>query len=128
MIGIIIGLILIFLAIRMLNDFKLISKEGVEVEGIIFGFEQSSSTGTSVSYPIVRFLTLEKEWITQITTIGITFGFYKKGEKIKIIYQKKNPKKFYIKNKKTFMVPFTIIIIALIFIILEVLKLTNVIS
>ena len=124
----ILGGILLLLAIRILNNFKSISKEGIAVEGIIFGLEQSISTGTGVSYPIVRFLTQENEWITQKSTIGVIPGFYKKGEKINILYRKNNPNNFYIKDKKTSIVPFIMIAVALILIILGTLKLLNIIN
>jgi hypothetical protein len=125
---IIIGVILIFLAIKILNNFKSISKEGVNVKGIVFEFEQIASTGTSVSYPIVRFLTLQNEWITQKSTAGVVPGFYKKGEELNIIYQKDNPNKFYVKDKKTSSVPLIIIAIALVLIILGILKSMNVVN
>ncbi|MBV9962650.1 MAG: hypothetical protein JO072_10420 [Parafilimonas sp.] len=128
-ITILIAVIIMIVAISTLNKFKSISKNGIEVEGIVFDLQASSSAITNVnaSYPIIRFLTKENEWITEKSDIGVIPGFYKSGEKLIIVYENGNPKNFYIKNAKSYSVHYIMIIIAIIFIIPAILKLIGVI-
>ena len=72
---------------------------------------------------LLQFVFNEKEWITEKSNIGTIPGLHKNGEKVNIVYEIDNPQNFYIKNNKTYSVPYIIIGIASILIIAGVLKL-----
>ncbi|MBP7345360.1 MAG: hypothetical protein KA952_02375 [Sediminibacterium sp.] len=88
---IILAITVIVIAIFTLNKYKKISAIGVEAEGIIFEIESSSTSvnTTTLTYPIVRFLTRKNEWITQKASVSIVPSTYKKGQKIKVSRPKK---------------------------------------
>jgi hypothetical protein len=108
---ILISITLIYVAIRILLIRKKIKKTGIEVEGVIFDTELFSNPGaSSISFPIVRFVTEDKLWITKASGIGVIPGTYKKGKKIKIVYEKALPENFYIKDWMTDSIPVIMII------------------
>ena len=84
--------------------------------------QSSGNANTNAGYPIIRFLTKENDWITEKSNIGTIPGLYKNGEKLIIVYENGNPKNFYIKNIKSYSVPYIMIAIAIVFIILWSLK------
>ena len=110
---IVISLFIILMAVRILLDVRRISNHGWEAKGIIFNLEQSVGTDNIISCPIVRFLTKEDNWITKPGKIGVIPGIYKKGKAVTVIYQNDNPNNFFIKNKLTFLIPITMLCIAL---------------
>ena len=75
--------------------------------------EQLVGTDNNISYPIVRFLTKENDWITKSSRIGLIPGIYKKGKEVSVIYQNDNPNNFFIKDKLTYLIPISMLIIAL---------------
>ena len=122
-----IAVLLIVFSVNILSKFKFIERNGVEVEGIVFDSQTSSTTDTNVSYPIIRFLTKENDWITEESKIGTIPGLYKSGEKLTVVYENGNPKNFYIKNIKSYSVPYIMISIGVVLIILGILKLIGII-
>ncbi len=123
-ISMIIAVIIIIISVTIKNNLKNISKNGVEVEGIVFDSELST-LGTASTYPVVRFLTKENNWVTEKSSIATMPGFYKKGEKVQIIYRDQEPNKFYINDGRTTSVPIILIVIGSVIIILALLKLTG---
>jgi len=80
-------------------SFTDILKKGISTEGIIFDTEGSDSfSNVQLSYPTVRFLTTNNEWITETSRIGLIPRYYKKGKKVTVIYKPDDPKKFIIKS------------------------------
>jgi hypothetical protein len=97
-----IGLILIIVSISIYIRIKKIRKSGIETEGIIFSSEMASDPNLRFGFPVVRFLTKENEWITE--TYNISLSFYKKGQKITIIYLPDKPTEFIIKTKFNYLI------------------------
>jgi uncharacterized protein DUF3592 len=110
---ILVGVILIMLSLYFTFQFRIIKKKGVQVDGIIFDLEPSSSGSIRTTYPVVRFLTKEQEWITLTSKIGVVPGVYKKGAKVSIIYEPENPQNFLINSKFTTTVPSIILLIGI---------------
>lgn len=108
---------------------KKIKSHGIHVEGIIFDIQQSSVEGGihSISlFPIVRFLMIKKQWITKPGKIGMISGFYKKGAKVRIIYQEDNPDKFLINDRITQIVPVLLYVLAPSLMVISVIRLIRI--
>ena len=101
-----IGIAFILLASKLIGKKKRIIQNGIEVDGIIFGFEyersSSSSNVNNLKYPLIRFLTKEGEWFTEKSDYGSNISFLKKGTKVKVIYNATNPKEFIFKTSFDF--------------------------
>ncbi|MBS1744991.1 MAG: hypothetical protein JST21_02350 [Bacteroidetes bacterium] len=110
---IIISLIIVIIAIKLLINIRKISKEGIEVKGVVFDVAKVGGTENNISYPIIRFLTIENNWITKSSKIGTIPGIYKQGKEVTIVYQSNNPNNFYIKDKFTYFIPVIMVTIAL---------------
>ena len=104
---ILISILIIIVACLLLSNIKRIAAEGVDVEGIIFDKEQSIDN--SGFYPVVRFVTEYDEWITEPSKISVLAWNYKVGSKVSVVYQKNNPKNFFIKDSSTYVVPWIMI-------------------
>ncbi|MBN8721261.1 MAG: DUF3592 domain-containing protein [Sediminibacterium magnilacihabitans] len=108
------AIFLVLAAIVTLTKYKKISNSGVEVEGIVFDLESSSTTNSpTLTFPVIRFLTKKNEWITQKASVSIIPGSYKKGQKITVVYQIDKPTVFFIKSNWTNAVLALMIIIGL---------------
>lgn len=111
---IIISLAVIVIAIIALSKYKKISSNGIEADAIIFDFESSPTNGdTTITFPIVRFVTKKNEWITQKASVSIIPYSYKKGQSVVVVYSKENPSDFFIKSNWTNGVLIAMIIIGL---------------
>lgn len=113
--AILIVLAFAFLIIGSLSYFTFIkiSKNGIVTDGVIFDTESSTINNVRISYPTVRFLTVNNEWITETSKTGLFPSYYKNGEKVIVIYNPDNPKQFLIKSNYNKVVPFVIIIAGL---------------
>lgn len=111
---VLISLFVLFAAIATMNKIKRIKAIGQKTEGIIFDKEASNTTvgDTTITYPIVRFLTLNKEWITQKSSVSIIPGFYKKGEKVTVVYNPSTPTDFFIQSSNTYTVITILILVS----------------
>jgi hypothetical protein len=49
-------------------------------------------------YPVIRYVTLEKEWVTKKYDIGSSPPAFKEGETVKVIYSPDNHQQFTIDN------------------------------
>jgi len=117
---------IIIIACLLLSNVKRITAEGVTTEGIIFDKDQSIDD--SGVYPIVRFLTEDNEWITEKSNIVVLPWTYKAGNRESIIYQKSNPKNFFIKDKLIYVVPWIMIGISVCLLIQGLISLFTVLS
>lgn len=109
---IIISFLVILIALKQLSNVRKISNHGTEVKGIVFNVEQLVGTYNNISYPIVRFLTKENDWVVKSSRIGLIPGIYKKGKEVSVIYQNDNPNNFFIKDKLIYLIPISMLIIA----------------
>lgn len=111
---IIISLAVIVIAIIALSKYKKISTNGIEADAIIFDIESSPATGdTTITFPIVRFVTEKNEWITQKAAVSIIPYSYKKGQSVVVVYSKDKPTDFFIKSNWTNGILIAMIIIGL---------------
>ena len=107
-------------------------KNGKKADAIIFenNFNSTSSDG-GMYYPVVRFVTEKKEWITQELRIGY-FPAKPEGTKLEVIYDKDNPTNVEINSRTQLeILPrifVSIGITGIIFLILEYLNITGLIS
>lgn len=74
---------------------------GIKVEGVVFELADGGSTRNSTFYyPVIRFLTMEKEWVAQKYDIGGSSNVYHIGDKVKVIYDPENPTNFTIDDTR----------------------------
>lgn len=106
-----IGIIIIILALSLSRKKTSIKKTGIVTEGIVYDLLHDQSTSSNTIYPIIRFLTTQQEWITETANIGMFPGFYKKGQKITVVYDPKNPKQFIINSKINSLFPYVILVL-----------------
>jgi sugar-specific transcriptional regulator TrmB len=78
-----------------------IAKNGLEVEGIVYDFIAGDNNQSNTKYPIIRFVTSKKEWITETYGIGSILGSFKKGQVVTVVYNPDNPKEFFVKSAIT---------------------------
>ena len=88
-----------------MNERSKLRANGVKVEGVVFDMERDPALTISIGtdsgsnrsyYPIVRFVTADKEWVTQKYDIGSYPAAYDIGDKVNIIYDTGDPKHFII--------------------------------
>jgi hypothetical protein len=63
-------------------------KNGARVEGTVM--ENDYSGNGSSYYPVIRYVTLEKEWVTKKYDIGSSPPAFKEGETVRVIYSPDN--------------------------------------
>lgn len=86
---------------------KRLNSNGIEVEGIVFNIEMSDGS----ERPVIRFLTTEELWITEAYHIGTLPASFKRGQKVKVVYNPEDPKDFILRsNKATSYVPSIILV------------------
>ena len=119
------GLVIVGI-ISYLNVSKIL-KKGIKAEGVIFSSRVSDSfNNINLSYPVVRFLTATDEWITETSTISLIPGFYKEGNKVTVMYDPENPKKFVLQSTSNKLMGVVLAIIGFILFIIGVYNLLNV--
>jgi uncharacterized membrane protein YfcA len=111
---IIFGVILFYIGLRFWLKTKHILINGLEAEGVVFDLVDSVNIKSRTRYPIIRFLTLEKEWVTEKYSIGIFSQFLKVGQKVTVIYSRENPKEFVVKSRSTTALPIVAIALAVV--------------
>ncbi len=88
-------------------------KNGIKTEGVVFKIEKRySMTNNDVLYhPVIRYVTKQKDWITEEYDIGNYPCLYNEGDKVTVIYDPIDNKKFIINDKSTkYIGPFFIVI------------------
>jgi hypothetical protein len=99
------GTFLAVFGIGKLNEREKLIKSGIKVEGIVFDIETVWDTGSDVRsttyYPVIRFVTTDKEWITEKYNVGSNPSVYSVGDKVKVIYDRADCKHFMINNTQT---------------------------
>ena len=74
---------------------------GLPVEGTIYDLTARSSdeSTTSINYPVIRFLTLKQEWVTQIYKVSYPSFILKRGQKVTVYYNPEKPTDFVLNLK-----------------------------
>lgn len=122
-----IGGIMSLIAITFSNKQKRIKKIGLTTEGIVYELSDDPSSSFNLRYPVIRFTTLNQEWVTEVANIGMFPGFFKKGQRVTVIYVRENPKQFIINSRTNDFVIYAMLIIGLLLILLSIYKLVQVI-
>jgi len=67
---------------------------GESAEGVVFdiNFKSENIDSGNTSYPIIRFVTRNGEWVTEQSSSSSLF--VKKGKKVAVLYNPENPKEF----------------------------------
>lgn len=97
-----VAVVSILLFLKLSEKKKQLIANGIETDGIIYGFDSSEIYDSSASYPVIRFLTREKVWITEKADIALPRFFLKEGQKVTVIYNAENPKEFIYKTSFDF--------------------------
>lgn len=81
-----------------MNERSKLLEKGVKVEGIVFDMEDSWDVANIIPdydnkhssqrlyYPVIRFVTAEKEWVTKTYKMGSNPPAYEVGDKVKVVY------------------------------------------
>lgn len=101
-------------AIINLKKISTIKKKGVSADGIIFDLTSTANTSMKFQLPIIRFLTKEETWVTEEAKIGLPYGIYKKGQKVKVLYNRDQPKEFFIVSLVTLVILYGFLIVGII--------------
>jgi hypothetical protein len=111
-----ISIVLFIIAIKLNSTKKYLKNTGINTKGTIIQkkFDPLLNSG-NLSYPEVRFLTENKEWITVTSKIGVFPFAYKLGQEVSIIYEKENPKNFIINERFIQIVPAIMIAMSILF-------------
>jgi hypothetical protein len=121
-----IGIALFYVAFKFRLNIKNIAKNGEQVEGIVFDTVEDDNPKSQAKYPIIRFVTSKKEWITEQYNISTLPGFLKKGQKVIIVYNPDNPKEFFVKSAITSIAPVLASALAIIILAIGVYKLLHI--
>ncbi len=105
----VIGIILAVLGHVSRQKTQKLKKVGIKAEGIVFSQEpeeefmisfSTQNTFSTSYYPIIRFVTAEKEWVTQKYNVS-SFPSYKEGDKVTVIYNPENITEFMLDDWST---------------------------
>jgi hypothetical protein len=120
------GIAVLYMAVKFRSNTKNIAKNGEQVEGVVFDIVQDTNPQSQAKFPVIRFVTSRKEWITEQYNISTLPGFLKKGQKIIIIYNPDNPKEFFVKSRTNSIVPVLLFLFGMIILSMGVVKLLHV--
>lgn len=98
------GAFLTVWGIGKLNERSKLLKNGFKVDGVVFSLEEEWGIGLKRSklyYPVIRFVTIEKEWVTKRYGIGTYPSAYTEGDKVIVIYDKADNEHFILDNTVT---------------------------
>lgn len=125
-VAIIVGVVMIIFVLNASRKQNKIKKTGLITEGIVFELLNDASSSFNVRHPVIRFLTLNEQWITETANIGLSPGFYKKGQKVTVIYDPNDPKQFIIDSKIGSRIIYAIIILGSLLILFGTYKLISI--
>lgn len=87
--------------------------KGIKAEGVVFSIEKPYDNFISISdsndfnnsstnsYPVIRYVTQDKEWITQKYAMGSNPCMYNEGDKVTVYYDPNETSTFVIDSKLT---------------------------
>jgi hypothetical protein len=93
-IGLLIGIAIFIVGIRTSRKRQRLINNGRRVKAAIYDIEQGD--GDALYYPVIRFITVNDEWITKRYYKGRPYGSYIKGKLVTVIYNKTHPENFVI--------------------------------
>lgn len=96
------GTVVMYVIFFVKRKNKKILENGIEVEGVINGFENIDSLSNNSRFPIIRFQTQNGVLITEKANIALPPFVLKEGQKVKVIYKIDNPKDFILKTSFDF--------------------------
>ena len=81
---------------------KKLQTTGIKADGTVIEIKTNSRSGNiSIGMPVVKFETLDNEWITKEYGVGSSTLRYKIGDSVDIIYDASDANHFIIDNKQT---------------------------
>ncbi|MEO6633905.1 MAG: DUF3592 domain-containing protein [Mucilaginibacter sp.] len=101
------GAFVMVFGIGKLNERKKILAQGVKVEGIVFDIEKNwdmdagDTSTTTQYYPVIRYVTVEKEWVTKKYEVTGGLNLYKVGDRVPVVYDPSDIEHFIIDDGKT---------------------------
>ena len=110
----IVSIFVLSIAMKIILQNNKLRKEGIKSSGVIISKEVDTLTHNTnnVSYPQIKFLTADNEWIIATSKIGTLPFLYKIGQKVSVIYQKENPNNFIVNERFIYSIPIAMIIIS----------------
>jgi len=121
-----ISVVFLYVSVNFRYRVNKIAKNGLEAEGIVYDFVAGDNNESNTKYPIIRFVTSKKEWITETYAISSILGFFKKGQVVTVVYDPDNPKEFFVKSAITSYVISMAIILGIIMLVLGICTLFHV--
>ena len=104
------GIVMVVIALHLYHKRNRIKKNGLKTEGVVYELFNNPSSSINTRNPVIRFLTMDQQWITEASDIGMFPGFYKKGQKVSVVYDRENPKQFIIDSKINSLIVYVILI------------------
>src|SRR5258708_39495721 len=96
------GLGLIVIGLFYLYKNKKLIKNGILTNGVVIRLEHAKDLSLRRDlFPVVRFLTDQKEWITFTSSVGAYPAPFDEGDKVDVLYSPENPSIAEIKNTTT---------------------------
>jgi hypothetical protein len=92
------GAFLTVLGVWKINERRKLLKIGIKVEGVVFKIEEEQDKRGISYYPVIRYVTLEKEWITKKYNTGTNPPAYKEGDTVNVIYDPIDKEHFIVDN------------------------------
>lgn len=96
-----IGLALIITGLMIRRKLAGLHEGGREAEGVVNDFERDGDN----RFPVVRFQTPDKKWITAKSNMSYLPTSLEKGAKVRLVYNPDNPENFYILSRWTTVMP-----------------------
>ena|ERR1700759_4216703 len=104
----VLGLAFSIVGYLKMKEVKKLKKSGIRVDGTVFSIEFEpptySSSGNSNSglyYPVIRYVTREKEWVTKKYEVGHYPGKYNEGETVPVLYDPGNINEFIVDDNSS---------------------------
>ncbi|MGE6218439.1 DUF3592 domain-containing protein [Nubsella zeaxanthinifaciens] len=98
--GFIASLLVLCISLLRLRQRKRYEKNGVKVQGLVSDLLLEYQGSTRAYYPVVAYRTLEDIKFEEKSSFGTYPAAFKKGQKIDVIYDRDDHKKFIINHKK----------------------------
>jgi hypothetical protein len=111
-----VGVFAIVWGIGKMSERRKLLKTGIRVEGVVFKLEERFSNNKDrmpIYYPVIRYLTLNKEWITKEYESGTNPSAYKEGDIVNVIYDPDDNNHFIIDGFLNRIFGFVLIIIGI---------------
>lgn len=96
----VLGIVALFIFFYFGKKRKRLLSTGMRAEGTVFDFvADSKSSSPSRGYPVIRFLTTEQEWITQVYNVSYPGFILKREQKVEVFYDPHKPTDFILNLK-----------------------------